>query len=207
MKIELAYEIINNFIKEIDKTISNIKIDNKIQEINIILEEHSIEHAWIRLFVEFDNQVCNGGFFQYTINGCHSSKKLTNLIEVSDYDDVHQKFVKLSEQFFNSHQIKLRDTFLSIIKKFHVPLDLDEIVVQKCYTCDGSGENLKNVEDDDYIDFCHKCHGRGKIEINNIHYHALNPYAEILFKKLDKEYYAISDALIIQIAKYLKNKI
>ena len=63
MKIELAYEIINNFIKEIDKTISNIKIDNKIQEINIILEEHSIEHAWIRLFVEFDNQVSNGGFF------------------------------------------------------------------------------------------------------------------------------------------------
>lgn len=203
---EQAYKTINKFVHEMKNTINENKNRNRIEQIKVITKKHSIAHAWIRLWLDWDHQINNGGVSQYTLNGYHSTMQNGCIGNTSDEDDIHQEFVRVSEEFLKSNPVELGETFLSIIKDFKITLDDESTIEEYCNTCNGSGtESTWNEELDDEVDSeCSNCYGSGEEEVQNERHNEPDYDTEDLFSNLDKRYYEINNHLILQIAEVLR---
>jgi hypothetical protein len=179
--------------------------DDRITQIKAITERHSVAHAWVRLFSDWDGQVRNGGVSQYVRNGLHTTFQNGCTGKVSDECDVHQEFVRLTEEFLNSHTIPLGETFLSIIKDFSVTLDDEPETTDCCNTCGGSGTEIDFSDDEDEgeDDTYSGCDGTGEETVSNDKYENPDVDTEMLFAKMDNRYYAINEEFIVQVASAL----
>ena len=64
------YDFINVYVHEMDDTVNNLRGEDRITLIKQVIKQHSLEHGWIRLFLDYDYQVCNGGHTQVCNNKC-----------------------------------------------------------------------------------------------------------------------------------------
>lgn len=206
---EQAYNVINQFVKEIENVINEHKDNDRLEQIKAIIEKHSIVHGWIRLWLDWDYQVNNGGVSQYVDNGYHSTFQKGCMDNTRSEDNIHQELVRLTEDFLKSYPVDLGHTFLSIIKDFKITLDDEEMITECCDTCDGSGTEYEYDEDseEEISSVCSNCDGTGECDNYNENYNNPDFDTRNLFDKLTKRYYAISDSFIIQVAESLNNKI
>ena len=207
MTHEQAYEIINKYVNEMDDTINKHIDDNRIEQINAVIKEHSLVHGWIRLWLDWDYQVNNGGVSQYVCNNYHTTSANGCFSKTSDNDDVHQELVLLTEKFLEENDIPLGNDLLSILKDFKITLDDEYYIEECCNTCGGNGlEEHYNEDADEYEDVeCSTCDGSGEEEVYNERYEEPDYNTEALFKQLDKRYYKINDELMFQIANTLEH--
>lgn len=214
MEKQQAYDIINRYVAEMDTTITEAsKEGNRIEAVNAVIEKHSMEHGFLRLFLDLDYQVCNGGFQQYTDNGYHSTQQAGFMSDVSEEADIHERLIELSKEFFEKYDIALSEKFMSIIKEYEVEIDTEYEIEEDCEECSGSGTvtDQELVEDEDGEEYyedteeeCGECGGCGWVNINNPQHGCVTSSCSEIYSKLDDRYYAINDALIVEIAKNLK---
>jgi hypothetical protein len=208
-----AHTIINKFVSEMDSIINAEKSEgsNRIEQVLSIIDNLSMEHAFIRLWLDYDYQVCNGGHMQYADNGYHSTMQHGCMGYTSDEDDIHQELVKLAGLFLTKYPIPLAENFLSTLTDFKIELDLEEVTEDCCSDCGGSGttsewvESEEDDEDGEDADIdCVNCEGTGEVENNNEFFQSPDYKTRNLFDTLDTRYYDINNELSIQIATALK---
>ena len=99
---------------------------------------------------KYNQQVCNGGHYQYHDNAYSYS------FDEEDYD-LHKELITLVETYAN--KTELNKKFLSILHEFNLEEEEEE-----CYDCNGSSQLEYEGEDDDseceYED-CPYCDGSG----------------------------------------------
>ena len=214
MEKQQAYDIINEYLEEMDATITEASKDgNRIEVINAVIKNHSMEHGFLRLFLDLDYQVCNGGFEQYTGNGYHSTEQAGCTSDVSEEADIHERLVELSKEFFEKYDIPQSEEFMSIITTYKVEIDTEYEIEEDCEKCSGSGTVTEQelVEDEDGEEYyedteeeCGECGGCGWVDIHNPQHGCVTSSCSEMYSKLDDRYYAINDDLIVEIAKNLK---
>jgi hypothetical protein len=207
MSQDEAHTIINKFVSEMDSIINDEKSEgsNRVEQVSSIIDKLSIEHAFIRLWLDYDYQVCNGGHMQYADNGYHSTMQNGCMGYTSDEDDIHQELVKIAGLFLTKHPIPLAETFLSTLKDFKIELDLEEVTEDCCSECGGSGTTSEWDEDEEEVDSdCSNCDGTGEVENNNEFFQSPDYTTRNLFGTLDTRYYDINEELVIQISTVLK---
>jgi hypothetical protein len=140
----------------------------------------SVEHAWSNLFINYNNQVRNGGHEQYVENRYHT-----------DHDDsycdqegnMHQKLTSLTEEMSKKYDIPELKDFLLTLKEFKISVSEDE------YT---------DVWDDDEQE---------EVEGYNPDYQKPKEATNGLFGKLDGQYFNYQDSLIDKVGAVLKDNL
>lgn len=206
MATQEHYNIINKFVHEIEEFFNKYSSDNQLEQIKIIKEKLSLEHAFIRLFLDYDYQVCNGGHQQYVDNGYHSTEQYGCMDNVSENSDIHEELVNLSKLFFEKYPIKLAEDFLKIIGDFKISTDKESETEENCYECDGHGYIFENIEEEEEEKECEECNGDGYVMVDNQNHGNIDHSTEILFRELDHRYFQINENLIAGIAISIKNK-
>lgn len=197
------YSIIQKFVDEMDDVFNQHLDDNRLNQIKAVKEKLSLEHAFIRLFLDYDYQVCNGGHVQYVGNGYHSTEQSGFFQDVSDNCNIHEELISLSKEFFKKYPVKLSTDFIKIIEEFHIDIDDEREIEETCHECQGDGYNPEN--EDEYED-CYECDGSGMVMVDNQNRGEIDSGTAILFEELDDKYYKISDNLIAAIAISIKNR-
>lgn len=197
------YSIIQKFVDEMDEVFNQHLDDNRLNQIKAVKEKLSLEHAFIRLFIDYDYQVCNGGHVQYVGNGYHSTEQSGFFQDVSDNCNIHEELISLSKEFFKKYPVKFSTDFIKIIEEFHIEIDNEREIEEICLECQGSGCNEENEDEDED---CYECDGSGEIMVDNPNRGEIDSGTAILFEELDDKYYKISDNLIAAIAISIKNR-
>lgn len=193
----------NIYVLEMDDTLNKYSNLNRLDQIEKVIEEHSEIHAWVRLFLDLDDQVFNNGFEGYVSNGYHNTDIFSFNSQLSSEDDnVHQKLIELTKSIFKGKNSNNYNEFLKIISDFSISLDLDDTMEEDCDGCDGKGYE-EDDEGDDYQD-CDHCDGKGYIIIENNNFELIDHQTTELLKSLTKRYVSIKNDIFNEFAEYIE---
>lgn len=156
------------FVRKNNET--DLEIIEKI-EVNL-----SPLHTLTRLAVDYRQQVSNGGHKQYLENGYHSTFQNGSLDNVSQEDDLLQKFISLLKQHLSILDCE-NDTQLIIdaLSNIEIKVNDQEYQEETCNTCYGNcsqevsnPEYDANDEDNSEQEFieedCSDCNSTGRNE-------------------------------------------
>jgi hypothetical protein len=150
---------------------------NSYKEMLDWMEENFSPLAKMAVLIgKYNQQVCNGGHYQYHDNAYSYS------FDEEDYD-LHKELIVLIENYAN--KTELNQKFLSILRDFNLEEEEED-----CYDCGGSGQfeyENENGEDFEYED-CPYCEGTGLISTG------LKVVSD--GANLDKRYYKINEKVM-----------
>lgn len=181
--LENNKDIFDAFVDKFDEYLT----DNSNDFLNN-LEEIDERCLFIRLFLNYHNQVCNGGHYQYFDNGYASTETINKgcFSTKSNNIDLHHQMISLFQKYFDVSSNEIYKKFLSIISEF-----CNSITEEECNECEGSGEiEFESEDEDGYItteyETCNYCNGSGVTD----NYTCYNT------DKLDTQYYEIYEKLL-----------
>lgn len=140
----------------------------------------SVEHAWSNLFVNYNNQIRNGGHEQYVENRYHTDHEDS---ACDSKGNMHQQLLSLTEEMSKKYDIPELSKFLSTLKEFKITVSEDE------YAYIWSDEEQEEVED------------------LNPDYQKPLEATSGLFRKMDNQYFSYQDELIDKVGGELKENL
>lgn len=110
--IDDANAVYNRLIFEMDKTLNSNKEKTRIEQIDAVYNDHSLTHAWVRLYMDFYLSVKKWGMIEYATNNYHQ-----------DNIDVFKKLIFLTNEFIKINDTRFGIEFLSILKDLKIIIE------------------------------------------------------------------------------------
>lgn len=182
---------IDNTIHEMDSIFDNIQSKNRLEQIEVVSEQLSPVHAWLRLFADYNYQVENGGHSQYFGNGYHSTTQSGCMDNVSTNCDVLVKLMEMTSLYLDEFE-HLKPVF-EVMKQIRIEIETEEY--EDCFSCRNGQVEEYNDDTGEYDDVdCPECGGEG--QIYNDYYNDLTKETSELLGKLDDAFYAVNDEFL-----------
>lgn len=140
-------------------------------------EKESTEIIWSNLFINYNNQIRNGGHQQYVDNRTHTNM---NDNEYDDQGDMHQELLDLTVKMNRNMNLDSLNQFTTILKDFKIKISDEQEVEEWC------------DEEQDYI------------MQDNPDYLVPKEKEKGLFDKLDQKYWNLSEQIINEVGSELK---
>jgi hypothetical protein len=160
------------------------------------------------LLGKYNQQVCNGGHYQYYDNG-YASQGGGCFTNHREDTYLHDKLVEWMKEYKLDSESELSKKVFDIVSSFEVELDNEEYDESSCFECGGSGEVY---DEDGSIDgdenemvSCPECDGSGMVEEYNENYE--RPMNTSEWESLDNRYYEVSDEWEKHFENFVKSKL
>jgi hypothetical protein len=164
--------------------------------------------ATVILVGKFNQQVCNGGHFQYYDNG-YASHGGGCFNKHGEDIQLHNEMVDGMKKLGMNDASKLSKKVFEIMSNFKVEIDEESYIEEQCYECSGSGEAY---DEDGSIDgdenemiSCPNCNGSGYDEVDNENYG--RPDNTFEWDSLDNKYYEVCDEWEEYFENFVKSKL
>jgi hypothetical protein len=135
-KTDIAGVIYNKFIIEMNDTLNENRTKSRIEQIDIVYKKHSLEHAWIRLYIDFYYSVKKSEFSEYILHNYQENNT-----------KVVQKLVFLTDELIKINNNSIGSEFLSIIKELKSLLDNERSRLNANNKNDGFIYSKKEIDD------------------------------------------------------------
>ncbi len=159
--------------------------------------------AFAVLIGKYNQQVCNGGHYQYYDNGYASGEGGC----LTDHDGDTSMHDLLLSYFLRAETLKNFEWYnelKDILEKFlNFSIDREEYCEETCNECYGDGE-VESESDEDEMVQCSSCFGSGKEDIYNEDYNKVVGHD---WETLDTRYFEINKEIEKDLNNYFKIKI
>jgi hypothetical protein len=189
--------------------------ETDLEIIELIEKKLSPLHALTRLYINYRQQVANGGHVQYLENGYHTSYQNGCMSHISQEDDLRKKLLSLLNQHASvlgcSKELQV---IIDTLGNLNITVDDEEFSENTCCSCNGScsqevsnsdfdANNEECSEPETVNEDCSDCDGTGRDnEAHNENYGKLTPESLIQCRISDDAVYGAFDVVSTAIANY-----
>ena len=139
------------------------------------------------LFGKFNQQVTNGGHFQYYDNGYTSLTKKGGFFRSARFDmdmELHKELIRLFKEY-KLQMLPKGDAVLSILQDLQINLDDDQFITEYCHCRDDKDCECTN----------------GVLEYDNSDYGSVNNLSEL--HRLDTRYYEVAEEFMQNLSTHI----